>query len=88
MKRLLVNIYNWFVKSSRCPSQYSLTLKGIVGVFIFWGISFGVNYTFINFDINDMVYNIIHVISIIGIVISALVALFGLVRKIYITFWY
>ena len=88
MKRLLVDIYNWFVKSSRCPSRYSLTLKGIGGVVIFWGISLGVNYTFINFDISDIVYNIINVISIIGMVISALVALFGLIRKIYITFWY
>jgi len=85
MKQFLINAYNWLMKSSANPEKLSLTIKGILSAIVFVAVSFGANYTFTSFDVSAMAYDIANLISQIGVAVSALVAAFGFVRKIYIT---
>ena len=82
IKQILIDIYNWIMKSSANPENLSLTIKGILGTIVFVAVSFGANYTF---NVDALSYDITNVISQIGIVISSLITIYGLVRKIYLT---
>jgi len=82
LKQILIDVYNWLMKSSANPENLSLTIKGILSTIVFVAVSFGANYTF---NVDVMSYDIANVISQIGIVISSLITIYGLVRKIYLT---
>jgi hypothetical protein len=82
LKQILIDIYNWLMKSSANPEKLSLTIKGILSTIVFVAVSFGANYTL---NIDALSYDIANVISQIGIVISSLITIYGLIRKIYLT---
>ena len=72
-------IFSWFVQSSKNPENLSLTLKGLIGVFVMLGIA----------DANNAkgaTDALVNVFVIAGQLITALIALWGFIRKIYLTF--
>jgi hypothetical protein len=82
MKKILINFYNWLVKSSVNPEKTSLTIKGFLGAVVFVLAGLGINYTL---DVNTLTYSITELIQSLGLLISTLITTYGLLRKIYNT---
>lgn len=76
---MIKKIFQWFVYSSVNPQDFALTLKALVPLLIFFGLD-EVTSTSLIGDLGDT-------ILIIGQVISLLVTLFGLGRKIALTIY-
>ena len=81
-------IINWFVKSSANPQQLALTVKGgvayILSVLIpILSLGFGID---ISENSDNIIEQIGYITTAIAQFISALVAFFGFVRKIYNTY--
>jgi len=82
MKKIIINFYNWLIKSSVNPEKTSLTIKGFLGAVVFVLAGFGINYTL---DVNTLTYSITELIQSLGLLISTLITTYGLLRKIYNT---
>jgi hypothetical protein len=82
MKKILINFYNWLVKSSVNPEKTSLTIKGFLSAVVFVLAGLGINYTL---DVNTLTYSITELIQSLGLLISTLITTYGLLRKIYNT---
>jgi hypothetical protein len=72
----------WLIRSSVNPEKISLTIKGVIGVIVFLAANWGIN---ISFNIDTLSYDIANVVSQLSVLISTIVTIYGLVRKIYFT---
>ena len=77
--RILKIIVQWFIYSSKNPANLSLTLKGLTGLLVFFGIDAGLADEFID--------SIVQWIINLGQLLMTLIALWGFARKIVLTFW-
>lgn len=75
---MLRNIFQWFVYSSTNPQVISLTLKGLIPLLVLFGIDASVGDTLVD-TINQLVLNL-------GLVFSGFLTLYGIVRKVWLTF--
>lgn len=73
----MIDIFNWVVKSSADPEKVSLFVKGLV----FVGLFLGVDSTVVNQFGNELA----NLAVLLGTVAAAIVSVFGLARKIYLT---
>lgn len=77
--KYMQKLFSWFLMSSKNPANVSLTVKGIVSFLVVLGITDSVN-------ADASTEAIVHIISIIGEVITLLIALWGFARKLANTF--
>lgn len=72
-------IWSWLERSSKDPAKLSMTFKGIIPFLIFFGLE---NTT----DIEGAADSLANVLILTAQWISGLIALWGFLRKVYITF--
>lgn len=85
--RILETLYHWFVYSSVNAENYSLTLKGVVGVIIA-ALTYFFNLRGIAFDSAALTTSGDLAISLaqnVLLTVSTIVALVGVIRKVYTT---
>lgn len=71
-------VFQWFLYSSKNPQNWSLTIKGLIPLLILFGIDQNILETFSN-SVGEII-----VATTEGL--SALVTVYGLVRKIWLTY--
>lgn len=82
-KNLLKYIWNWLVKSSVNPKKTSLTIKGVLSTAVIVLGYIGISGHGI--DVGSLSGNLTDVIVQLTATITSLMALYGAVRKVYLT---
>jgi len=82
-KNLFKDIWNWLVKSSANPKKTSLTIKGVLSTAVIVLGYIGISGHGI--DIGTLSNNLTDIIVQLTATITSLMALYGAVRKVYLT---